>query len=97
MEARFGAVPVGLSFLSSHCSCDDPCRPKNVDRPSCLGGKQLNLLRHWNSYVPIRIHPRERVLHLYLRSQPEVVAKEGGTVAPRRGRHARVSRAEWLS
>jgi len=67
MGARCGDVPVGLSFLSSHRRSDDPCRPKNVDRPGCLRGKQLNLLRHWSSYLPVRLHPGKRVLHLHLR------------------------------
>jgi hypothetical protein len=38
------------------------------------GPQQLDRLRHWGSYGPVRLYPGKLVLHLHLRLQFEVMA-----------------------
>ena len=81
LGARCGVVPVGLSFLSSYCRCDDPCRTKKVVWARVLGRQQHGRLRDCCPYVTVWLHPGQRVLHLHLCFQSEVVAQQGRTVA----------------
>jgi hypothetical protein len=79
----FRYVPLRLSFLFPHRASDNTAKPKVLDRTPCCHCQQLYRLCDWIANVTVWFRSCKPVLHLRIRVQRTVLAKEANK--PRSG------------